>query len=128
MLYPQVLPNGKFRSKPKNYRRKALENCPQKKGTCLKVFKMTPKKPCSAMRSVARVTISTGIAVNCHIPGETHNLRRYSTVLVRGHRVRDLPGIKYRVIHGKFDLHGLTSRKTRRSIYGIKKFVRGQRR
>jgi len=72
---------------------------------------MTPKKPCSALRSIARVTLSTKTPVNCHIPGETHNLRKYSTVLIRGARVRDTPGIKYRIIRRKFDLLGLSKRK-----------------
>jgi len=111
--------------KIRKYKRKDLKNCPQKKGTCYRVGKTTPKKPNSANRPYARVILSTKKYVNCHIPGETHNLRKFSTVLVRGGRVPDIPGIKYRLIRGKFDLLGLNlRRKTARSKYGTRDFIR----
>lgn len=123
MTFSQILyRKGRFKSKIRQYKSKDLKSCPQKKGTCLKVFKTTPKKPNSAIRPVARVILSTRTAVNCHIPGITHKLRKFSTVLVRGGRVRDIPGIKYRLIRGKFDFAGLLNRKTRRSTYGTRNF------
>jgi small subunit ribosomal protein S12 len=111
------------RKKYKNKRR-VLENCPQKKGTCIRVAKTTPKKPNSANRPYCRVVLSNKEYINCHIPGETHTLKRYSPVLIRGGRVPDMPGIKYRVIRGKFDLFGLLRRKNGRSKYGTKDFDR----
>jgi len=101
----------------------ALEACPQKKGVCLKVFTRTPKKPNSALRKVARLRISTKRKISAYIPGEGHTLQEYSTVLMRGGRVKDLPGIKYHLIRGKFDFLGLKNRKTSRSKYGTKKLV-----
>jgi small subunit ribosomal protein S12 len=99
-----------------------LAKCPQKKGTCLKVFITSPKKPNSASRKVTRVVLlSTKKRTNCHIPGIKHNLQRYSTVLIRGGRVKDLPGVKYRVIRGKFDLKCVYNRFKARSKYGIPK-------
>jgi small subunit ribosomal protein S12 len=94
----------------------ALEGCPQKKGVCLKVFTRTPKKPNSALRKVARLRISTKKKISAYIPGEGHTLQEYSTVLMRGGRVKDLPGIKYHLIRGKFDFLGLKNRK-RAGIY-----------
>jgi small subunit ribosomal protein S12 len=98
----------------------ALEQCPQKKGTCIKVFITTPKKPNSAARKTAKVIlISNKKPIHCHIPGVKHTLQKYSTVLIRGAKVRDLPGIKYRVIRGKFDLKRVYDRTKSRSKYGI---------
>jgi len=112
------------RLKKKNHKckRKALKGCPQKKGTCIRVGKTTPKKPNSANRPYARVILSTKQPINCHIPGETHNLRKFSPVLIRGGRVPDIPGINYRIIRGKLDLIGLKNRKNARSKYGTKNF------
>jgi small subunit ribosomal protein S12 len=123
MTFSQILyRKARFKSKTRQYKSKDLKSCPQKKGTCLKVFKTTPKKPNSAIRPVARVILSTKVSVNCHIPGITHKLRKFSTVLVRGGRAPDIPGIKYRLIRGKFDFAGLLERKTRRSTYGTRNF------
>lgn len=109
--------------RPKYNRSKtpALEGCPQKKGVCLKVFIVTPKKPNSALRKVARVRLSNNRRVTAYIPGEGHNLQQYSTVLMRGGRVKDLPGIKYHLIRGKYDFLGIKNRKVARSKYGTKK-------
>jgi small subunit ribosomal protein S12 len=101
-------------------KRRDLENCPQKKATCLKVFEMTPRKPNSAIRKVARVLLSTYKRVYAYIPGIGHNLQKHSTVLVRGGRVKDLPGMKYTIIRGKFDLKRLDARRKARSKYGAK--------
>lgn len=106
--------------KIKKTKKTALRKCPQKKGTCVKVFVMSPKKPCSANRKVTKVLLtSTRKHVLCHIPGIKHNLQRYSTVLVRGGRVKDLPSVKYRVVRGKFDLKYVYNRVKARSKYGI---------
>ena len=99
----------------------ALEGSPQKKGVCLKVFIVTPKKPNSALRKVARVRLSNNRRVTAYIPGEGHNLQQYSTVLMRGGRVKDLPGIKYHLVRGKYDFLGIKNRKVSRSKYGTKK-------
>lgn len=99
----------------------ALEKSPQKKGICLKVFIKTPKKPNSALRKVARVRLSSKKRVTAYIPGEGHTLQEYSTVLMRGGRVKDLPGVKYHLIRGKFDFLGLKNRRQGRSKYGTKK-------
>ena len=99
----------------------ALEACPQRRGVCTRVYTTTPKKPNSAMRKVARVRLTNGNEINAYIPGEGHNLQEYSTVVVRGGRVKDLPGIKYTLVRGKLDLPGLKDRKTSRSKYGTKK-------
>jgi small subunit ribosomal protein S12 len=99
-----------------------LEKCPQKKGTCLKVFTLSPKKPNSASRKVVKIVLlSTKKQTQCHIPGIKHNLQRYATVLIRGGRVKDLPGVKYRVIRGKFDLKCVHDRFKARSKYGVSK-------
>lgn len=97
-----------------------LERCPQKKGVCLQVMTRTPKKPNSALRKVARVRLSNGREVTAYIPGEGHNLQEHSIVLIRGGRVRDLPGIKYHIIRGKLDTAGVDGRKRGRSKYGAK--------
>jgi small subunit ribosomal protein S12 len=99
----------------------ALNMCPQKKGVCLKILIVTPKKPNSALRKIAKVRLSNNRVVMAYIPGEGHNLQQYSTVLMRGGRVKDLPGIKYHLIRGKFDFVGVKLRKVSRSKYGTKK-------
>ena len=99
----------------------ALENSPQRKGICLKIFTRAPKKPNSALRKVARVRLSTKKRTIAYIPGEGHTLQEYSTVLMRGGRVKDLPGVKYHLIRGKYDFLGLKNRKQARSKYGTKK-------
>jgi small subunit ribosomal protein S12 len=107
--------------KNKINRAPALEGSPQKKGVCLKVFTRTPKKPNSAIRKVARLRISTKKKITAYIPGEGHTLQEYSTVLMRGGRVKDLPGVKYHLIRGKYDFLGLKNRRKARSKYGTKK-------
>jgi len=102
----------------------ALDSNPQKKGVCTKIFLRTPKKPNSALRKLARLTLTNGKKVTAYIPGEGHKLQEYSTVLIRGGRVKDLPGIKYRLIRGKLDFLGLKNRKTARSKYGTKKIFK----
>ena len=99
----------------------ALEKSPQKRGVCIKVYTTTPKKPNSALRKVARVRLSNGHEVTCYIPGEGHNLQEHSVVLIRGGRVKDLPGVRYHILRGTLDTQGVTSRKQRRSLYGAKK-------
>lgn len=99
----------------------ALQSNPQKKGICLKIFIRTPKKPNSALRKLARLKLTNGKRVTAYIPGEGHKLQEYSTVLIRGGRVKDLPGIKYQLVRGKLDFGGLKNRKTSRSKYGTKK-------
>jgi len=98
----------------------ALKQCPQKKGVCLRVFTRTPKKPNSALRKVARLRLSNKKIVVSYIPGEGHTLQEYSIVLLRGGRVKDLPGVKYHLVRGKFDLLGQRTRKNARSKYGTK--------
>lgn len=100
-----------------------LQGCPQKKGICQRIFARAPKKPNSASRKVTSVLLafSKRVEVQCHIPGEKHSLQQYSTVLVRGGRAKDLPGVKYRIIRGKFDLRRVFDRYKARSKYGIKK-------
>lgn len=95
--------------------------CPQKRGVCVKVTTMTPKKPNSALRKFARVRLTNGTEVNAYIPGEGHNLQEHSIVLIRGGRVKDLPGVKYHVIRGALDTQGVDGRKQGRSLYGAKK-------
>ena len=102
----------------------ALESNPQKKGICLKVFLRTPKKPNSALRKLVRLRLTNGKKVNAYIPGEGHKLQEYSTVLIRGGRVKDLPGIKYHLVRGKYDFSGLKNRKTSRSKYGTKNLTK----
>ena len=99
----------------------ALESCPQKRGVCTRVYTTTPKKPNSALRKVARVRLTNGFEVTSYIPGEGHNLQEHSVVLIRGGRVKDLPGVRYHVLRGNLDAQGVTSRKKRRSLYGAKK-------
>ena len=99
----------------------ALDRSPQKRGVCTKVYTTTPKKPNSALRKVARVKLSNGQEVTCYIPGEGHNLQEHSVVLIRGGRVKDLPGVRYHILRGNLDTQGVTSRKQQRSKYGAKK-------
>ena len=99
----------------------ALVSCPQKRGVCTRVYTTTPKKPNSAMRKVARVRLTNGTEINAYIPGEGHNLQEHSIVLVRGGRVKDLPGVRYHILRGTLDTQGVSARKQRRSLYGAKK-------
>ena len=99
----------------------SLVGCPQKRGVCTRVYTTTPKKPNSAMRKVARVRLTNGIEVNAYIPGEGHNLQEHSIVLVRGGRVKDLPGVRYHIVRGDLDTAGVEGRLQRRSKYGAKK-------
>ncbi len=99
----------------------ALQNCPQRRGVCIRVYTMTPKKPNSALRKIARVRLTNGIEVTAYIPGEGHNLQEHSIVLVRGGRVKDLPGVKYHIIRGALDATGVDGRKKARSKYGTKR-------
>jgi small subunit ribosomal protein S12 len=100
--------------------RKKRVAAPQRRGVCTRVFTVTPKKPNSALRKVARVRLTNGMEVTCYIPGEGHNLQEHSVVLVRGGRVKDLPGVRYKVIRGTLDAAGVTERKQGRSQYGAK--------
>ncbi|TET20356.1 MAG: 30S ribosomal protein S12 [Candidatus Cloacimonadota bacterium] len=99
----------------------ALVECPQRRGVCTRVYTTTPKKPNSALRKVARVRLTSGFEVTCYIPGEGHNLQEHSIVLVRGGRVKDLPGVRYHIIRGVLDAGGVEGRKQGRSRYGTKK-------
>jgi len=98
----------------------ALKGCPQKRGVCTRVYTTTPKKPNSALRKVARVRLTNGMEVTCYIPGEGHNLQEHSIVLIRGGRVKDLPGVRYHIVRGTLDASGVTGRKRSRSKYGTK--------
>ena len=99
----------------------AMESCPQKRGVCTRVYTTTPKKPNSALRKVARVRLSNGFEVTSYIPGEGHNLQEHSVVLIRGGRVKDLPGVRYHILRGVLDTQGVADRKQRRSKYGTKR-------
>ena len=99
----------------------AMEACPQKRGVCTRVYTTTPKKPNSALRKVARVRLSNGFEVTSYIPGEGHNLQEHSVVLIRGGRVKDLPGVRYHILRGNLDTQGVQGRKQQRSKYGAKK-------
>ena len=99
----------------------ALLECPQRRGVCTRVYTTTPKKPNSALRKVARVRLTSGFEVTCYIPGEGHNLQEHSIVLVRGGRVKDLPGVRYHIIRGVLDAGGVEGRKQSRSLYGTKR-------
>ena len=99
----------------------AMENCPQRRGVCTRVYTTTPKKPNSALRKVARVRLNGGIEVTAYIPGEGHNLQEHSIVLVRGGRVKDLPGVRYKIVRGALDTQGVKNRGQARSRYGAKK-------
>ncbi|HQN19860.1 MAG TPA: 30S ribosomal protein S12 [Syntrophobacteraceae bacterium] len=99
----------------------ALQSCPQKRGVCVRVYTTTPKKPNSALRKIARVRLTNGIEVTSYIPGIGHNLQEHSVVLIRGGRVKDLPGVRYHIIRGTLDALGVADRKQGRSKYGTKK-------
>lgn len=99
----------------------AMEACPQVRGVCLKVYTTTPKKPNSALRKVARIKLSNGNEVIAYIPGEGHNLQEHSVVMIRGGRVKDLPGVRYHIIRGSLDTQGVKNRKQARSRYGVKR-------
>ncbi len=99
----------------------ALTTCPQRRGVCIRVYTTTPKKPNSALRKVARVRLTNGFEVTAYIPGEGHNLQEHSVVMIRGGRVKDLPGVRYHIIRGSLDAAGVTNRKQARSKYGAKK-------
>ena len=108
-------------TKPDKTRTAALKGSPQRRGVCTRVFTTTPKKPNSALRKVARVRLSSGIEVTAYIPGEGHNLQEHSIVLVRGGRVKDLPGVRYKIVRGALDASGVSGRKQARSRYGAKR-------
>jgi small subunit ribosomal protein S12 len=99
----------------------ALKACPQRRGVCVRVYTTTPKKPNSALRKVARVRLTNGMEVTTYIPGEGHNLQEHSVVLIRGGRVKDLPGVRYHIIRGSLDTAGVTNRRQGRSKYGAKR-------
>lgn len=112
----------KARSRKKSMTKSpALKKNPQKRGVCIQVRTTTPKKPNSALRKIARVRLTTGQEVTCYIPGEGHNLQEHSVVLIQGGRVKDLPGVRYRIIRGKLEADGVQSRKQARSRYGAKR-------
>jgi small subunit ribosomal protein S12 len=98
-----------------------LKGCPQRRGVCTRVYTTTPKKPNSALRKVAKVRLTSGIEALCYIPGEGHNLQEHSVVLIRGGRVKDLPGVRYHILRGVLDTQGVKDRRQRRSLYGAKR-------
>ena len=108
-------------TKVKKTKAPALSSCPQRRGVCTRVYTTTPKKPNSALRKIARVRLTNGIEVTAYIPGEGHNLQEHSIVLVRGGRVKDLPGVKYHIIRGALDTAGVEDRRQSRSKYGAKR-------
>ncbi len=116
----QLVRKGR-QSKSKKGTTPALMGSPQRRGVCTRVYTATPKKPNSALRKVARVRLTTGIEVTAYIPGEGHNLQEHSIVLVRGGRVKDLPGVRYKIVRGTLDTAGVRDRKQARSRYGVKK-------
>ena len=118
--FNQLVRKGRKRQKSKT-KSPALQGCPQKRGVCVRVYTQTPKKPNSALRKVARVRLTNGIEVTTYIPGVGHNLQEHSIVLIRGGRVKDLPGVRYHVIRGTLDAVGVENRKQRRSKYGTKR-------
>ena len=107
--------------KVKRSKSQHLESCPQKRGVCTRVYATTPKKPNSALRKVARVRLTNGMEVTSYIPGEGHNLQEHSSVLIRGGRVKDLPGVRYHIIRGTLDSQGVNARRQGRSKYGAKR-------
>ena len=116
----QLVRKGRAQS-VKRTKSPALQSCPQKRGVCVRVFTQTPKKPNSALRKVARVRLTNSIEVSSYIPGEGHNLQEHSLVLIRGGRVKDLPGVRYHVVRGTLDTVGVSDRKQSRSKYGAKR-------
>ncbi len=116
----QLVRKGRKTSKAKS-KSPALNGCPQRRGVCLRVYTTTPKKPNSALRKVARVRLTTGVEITAYIPGVGHNLQEHSIVLVRGGRVKDLPGVRYHMVRGALDAVGVANRKQGRSKYGAKR-------
>ncbi len=116
----QLVRNGRKRPKKKT-KSPALKGSPQRRGVCTRVYTATPKKPNSALRKVARVRLTTGIEITAYIPGVGHNLQEHSIVLVRGGRVKDMPGVRYKIVRGTLDTAGVRDRKQARSRYGAKK-------
>ena len=116
----QLVRKGRTSVKKRN-KVPALEKSPQKRGVCTRVYTTTPKKPNSALRKVARVKLTNGQEVSAYIPGEGHNLQEHSVVLIRGGRVKDLPGVRYHILRGTLDTQGVSTRKQRRSLYGAKR-------
>ncbi len=116
----QLVRKGRYRPETKT-KSPALQRCPQRRGVCVRVFTQTPKKPNSALRKVARVRLTNQIEVTSYIPGEGHNLQEHSLVLLRGGRVKDLPGVRYHVVRGTLDTTGVQGRKQSRSKYGAKR-------
>ena len=105
----------------KKSKSRALDSCPQRRGVCTRVYTTTPKKPNSALRKVARIRLTNGFEVTSYIPGEGHNLQEHSVVMIRGGRVKDLPGVRYHIIRGTLDTQGVSDRRQRRSKYGSKR-------
>ncbi|GBF48881.1 30S ribosomal protein S12 [Leptospira ryugenii] len=116
----QLIRNGRDAQK-KRTKSPALKACPQRRGVCTRVMTFTPKKPNSALRKVARVRLTTGIEVTAYIPGEGHNLQEHNVVLIRGGRVKDLPGVRYHIVRGTLDTLGVDKRRKGRSKYGAKR-------
>ncbi len=116
----QLIRKGRQKAR-KKMKTPALQNCPQKRGVCVRVYTSTPKKPNSALRKVARVRLTNGIEVTSYIPGVGHNLQEHSVVLIRGGRVKDLPGVRYHIIRGTMDTAGVDDRRQGRSKYGAKR-------
>lgn len=116
----QLVRHGRKKQENRN-KVPALQACPQKRGVCVRVETKTPKKPNSALRKVARVRLTNGIEVSSYIPGEGHNLQEHSVVLIRGGRVKDLPGVRYHIVRGHLDTQGVNGRNKSRSKYGTKK-------
>ena len=121
----QLVRNGRL-NVPAKSKSRALDACPQKRAVCTRVYTTTPKKPNSALRNVAKVRLTNGIEVIAYIPGEGHNLQEHSIVLVRGGRVKDLPGVRYTIVRGALDTAGVNNRKQSRSKYGSKRPKSGQ--
>ena len=116
----QLISKGRERQKTRNTV-PALQGCPQKRGVCTRVYTTTPKKPNSALRKVAKVRLTNGYEVVSYIPGEGHNLQEHSVVLIRGGRVKDLPGVRYHILRGVLDTQGIAKRRQRRSLFGAKR-------
>ena len=116
----QLIREGRERIRKKS-KAPALQNCPQRRGVCIRVYTTTPKKPNSALRKVARVRLTNALEVTAYIPGEGHNLQEHSVVLVRGGRVKDLPGVRYHIVRGALDTMGVENRRQSRSKYGAKR-------
>jgi len=116
----QLIKNGRKKAERKT-KSPALKNCPQKRGVCVRVYTTTPKKPNSALRKVARVRLTNGMEVTAYIPGVGHNLQEHSIVLIRGGRVKDLPGVRYHILRGALDCAGVANRRQGRSKYGAKR-------